>query len=682
MSGNLVLHWNLDRLEADNSVLDETDNHLNGTSAGNPQVVPDEKFGSCLYFDGDGDSFTVPDNAALRLTNYTVEVWIKPEEISGWRGIVGKPGRNYNIWMGGSGYIHHRFKEGTNWNSGAPDTESGSITTNKWHHVAITNDGQMARTYINGIQKAEGAVSGELVVENRSLIVGRQLDDRQQDYYKGRMAHLRLYDNALTPEEIKRDMAQDESAASAFVRSHPIDFELYNQDNHHVLFIGDSTQSQTLFLDIHNSSGQDIVLKDIGQAASSDNHHFELRFRPETLSSANLAQINVATTGWSLDRQADGTALYLLHQGSTTLNAGQKVTLQLTGMNADGRGGTRGTRVELVYKNLHYAGETSSLNGSRLQYLDIVNHQGRRNIPLHVGFVGGNTVLSDSSTPNTLKLRIANLSRDVGLALRQDSRFRISFDVQESGETREWALMAYSDVNGVSLRVAQTHSVSSNWAEPHKTNLGQTVEWTVTPSEDTTLEADGYITLELRDLVALSSIGDANIYINFENIPGYQDEQMTVVVNKSPLLYSNNKVGIGTDTPGGYKLNVKGGNTRLGGTLEVEGDIKLGDNADLFAWATQQKVRIVMGTVERDGTYQGTGFTCERISEGRYRLKFTPPFSQDPIVLTGPGEKVMPIVYPRVWQDGSTLIYCRNLYENPIEDRATDARFYFLAIGS
>jgi len=474
-------------------------------------------------------------------------------------------------------------------NAGAPNTNDGSIIWGNWYHVAITNDGETARTYINGNLVTKGDVGGNLEVDNTPLIVGRNLDESAGQFYKGCMAHIRLYDDALTVDEIRRDMMHDESAASAFVRSHPIGFELYNEDNHHVLYIDDDPAGQALWLDIVNTSNRNIELNDLGQTATPQNHHFELRFRPETLASANSDQIKVVTDGWSLDRrhqqgQAGGDSLYLLYKGSKTLKVAEKTTLKLTGLNADGGGGTRGTRVELISKNTHLSGETALLEDTRLQFLDIVNHRGRRNIPLHVGFVGSDTVLSDGNTPNTLKLRIANVSRDVGLRLSKGSRFRISFDVQQDGETREWALTDYTKVksgssdstekkvDGDSLSVVthQTQGVNSNWAKPKYSNLGQTVEWTIAPNEDTTLEANGYIILELGNLVVPASIGHANIYFNFEDIPGYENEQKTIVVQKSPLLYSNYGVGIGTATPGNYKLNVEGGDTRLGGALTMQ----------------------------------------------------------------------------------------------------------------
>jgi len=124
------------------------------------------------------------------------------------------------------------------------------------------------------------------------------------------------------------------------------------------------------------------------------------------------------------------------------------------------------------------------------------------------------------------------------------------------------------------------------------------------------------------------------------------------------------------------------GNVIIHKDLQIKGDIKLGDGGNLFAWATSQKVRIVMGSVERDGKPNGTGFISERTGVGQYSLKFTPAFSQTPVILTGAGEKALPIVYPNVWGDDCILIYCRNLFDNPVKDQPTDARFYFLAIGS
>jgi len=177
--------------------------------AGNPEIVSDSTFGSAICFDGVGDSITIPDAPHLQLNAYTVALWVKPEgNRQRWTGIIGKPGRNNQIWIHGSGFIHHRFHIKGKTNAGAPDTAPGIVRENTWCHIAITNDGTTAKTYHNGAEVASGDV-GELIVDKTPLIIGRHLDDKQANFFKGRMAHVRIYDRAMAPEEIEADMAAD-----------------------------------------------------------------------------------------------------------------------------------------------------------------------------------------------------------------------------------------------------------------------------------------------------------------------------------------------------------------------------------------------------------------------------------------------------------------------------------------
>jgi hypothetical protein len=542
MSATLILHWPLDTVAVDSRAVDETDHHFNGTPEGDPADTPDAKFGSCLAFDGKNDALTLADNPLLRVTTYTAEAWISPNGRPGnWAGIVGKPGRNYCIYLNPDGYIHHRFATKTNTNDGF-NTRSGSIQWGAWQHVAITNDGHTARTYIDGQLSGEYAFSGELVPYPNRLIVGRDMDDKPQYFYNGRLAHLRIYDAPLTAAEIQRDMAEDESALAVFVRTHPLDFSLYNADQHHVLYIDDDPAGQPMTLDITSTARQDIAFAPLGQQASPQAYHFELRFRAQTLAAA--PQPRVTTPGWSLARSADGASLYLLRTATDPLTPGGALRLRLEGMNADGRAGSRGSRVELLYRALQYAGERSELTGARLQYLDIVNHRGLREIPLHVGFVGGSTVLNGG--PNgKLRLRIANTSRDVAIKLNAKgpvtpaSSFVVSFDLQEANETREWALIAANNAGPAQLSVKAADKVSANWGDPNasKSRLGQSLSWTLSPQQDTEIGADGSLILELSGLQALPALGHANIAVAYKNIPGYQDSSFVIAAERAPLLF-------------------------------------------------------------------------------------------------------------------------------------------------
>ncbi|MEB3826078.1 LamG domain-containing protein, partial [Phormidium sp. CCY1219] len=164
-----------------------------------------------LSFDGVNDWINVPDSTSLRIQDYTVEVWIKPELVPNetWNGIVGKAGRNYNIWLYYEGCILHRFHNAASTDSGTPDTPHKSVTWKEWNHIAISNDGTTAKTYINGEVKAKGPAGGTSIADNTNLCMGRQLDGTYpRDYYKGYMAEVRIWNRARSADEIKATMNQ------------------------------------------------------------------------------------------------------------------------------------------------------------------------------------------------------------------------------------------------------------------------------------------------------------------------------------------------------------------------------------------------------------------------------------------------------------------------------------------
>ena len=159
-----------------------------------------------LNFDGANDFELVPDNPSLRIKNYTVELWLKtngkPNE--SYKGIIGKPGRNFHSWLHNNGYIHHRFHTSISTNAGAPDTPQGSITWSEWNHVAITNDGKRAKTYINGELRADGKVDGSLIADSNELIVGKNIDGNPRNWFNGKLKNIRIWNKARSASEIKK----------------------------------------------------------------------------------------------------------------------------------------------------------------------------------------------------------------------------------------------------------------------------------------------------------------------------------------------------------------------------------------------------------------------------------------------------------------------------------------------
>ncbi|QSQ26374.1 hypothetical protein JY651_16185 [Pyxidicoccus parkwayensis] len=169
-----------------------------------------------LVFDGQDDYIEVPDSESLRIGTYTVEVWCKPRQ-SGrdWMGLFGKRGRNYAVYLNSSGFIHHRFHTPSNTNDGAPNTAPGVVAWNQWNHVAITNDGKVARTYLNGVKLTEGPVQGNLIIDKERVSFGRTADGENNAFYAGEMSEVRLWSSVRSPEELTANMRRRLSGTEA-----------------------------------------------------------------------------------------------------------------------------------------------------------------------------------------------------------------------------------------------------------------------------------------------------------------------------------------------------------------------------------------------------------------------------------------------------------------------------------
>lgn len=614
MSANLVLHWHLDALTPESRAVDTSGNHLNGVVIGDPKNQPDERFGSVLRFGGTADGVTVADTPPLRLTTYTVEAWVKPDPGSR-ADVIGKPPGDFRVILGADGSVQHRFATTERADDGHA-TPAGAVGADAWWYLAVTNDGRTARILVDGVPAGEYTFTGDRVAAQAALLVGT---DGRTAFYAGLLAHVRIYDGALGDLEIQRDMADDKAALAAFVRSHPIDFSLTNQDQQAVLYIDDSPAGQPMTLRIRNTSRQDITPQPLPGEPSAGNHHYALHLRAGTL--AAVPEPRIADPGWSLLRGTDPatgeTVLYLKGDAPAVIRRGESQDLRLEGLNADGADGTRGTRVELTYQRTGYAGERDELTGTRIQFLDIVNHRGLRAIPLAVGFVGGNRVISDGVTASMLRIRLANVSRDTALPFR-GACFTVSVDVQQAGETHEWALVDAGHAARAVLGGLQADKVGADWSITSE-RLGQRVVWTLTPRQETSFAPGGSIVVTLSEVVALASLGQSAIVIGYRNIPGYQDGSVTLLAEKAPLLFSGQNVGIDTSAPEGRLQILNADQDPSGDTLILgptsRSHLRLGYHQD-YSWVQSygSKPLVLNGIGNNVGI--GTATTGARLTVG------------------------------------------------------------------
>ena len=348
------------------------------------------------------------------------------------------------------------------------------------------------------------------------------------------------------------------TAAAPFRRSHPIGFNLEDDDHQNVLYIDSaSTGGRNLQFSVLNTSEESVAFSALTGNVGADNYHLELKFRPGTL--ANEDQIALTgSSDWSfkVEKGDDGTvSLYFLSSSTSEIASGGKLDLTLQNVSADAGGGARGTRVEFKYRNLKYknAAATERLEGTRIEHLSIINQRGKKNIPLHVGFVGSNTVLNDGATQNELVLRIGNASSDpISLAASGGAtpKFILSLD---SGDktSKPWALGTDSEVGGINVQVKFP---GDGWQDVTKSGQSSSPQWEIDiPASLNQLDGQNYLQVKLSSIITDHPSGFTNLYVRYENIPGYWDGQFVCAVEKAPLLYkdlgNNRNVGIGTTAP-------------------------------------------------------------------------------------------------------------------------------------
>jgi hypothetical protein len=372
-----------------------------------------------------------------------------------------------------------------------------------------------------------------------------------------------------------------------FRNSYPIDFDLYDKNQQNVLYIEDRPADQQVKLEITNGSSESIILtpKPGSTPADSTHYHFALRFRPGTLSRASLdgkGKIKLSggrAANWTMSdpvKDANGMdCLYFLAKTQLTFESQKKIIFTLLNVGADGEEGSRVTQMELLYKNMAYKSKPeTNLESTRIAHLSIINHRGNPHIPLHVGFIGSDTVLNDGKTPNTLKLRITNLMRPDAvhpghniLTFKHStdearaSKLILSFDTGD--ESEEGALEKSSVLEDIDILHPTDWKIT-------KIVQAMSAEWILQPeSEDQILAGKDHLELTLSDIISGYPNGRTHLYLRCENIPGYWDGQFVCAIEKQPLVYRGDNVGIGTNQPGA--------------TLQVNGDIKIRDGGWLFS---------------------------------------------------------------------------------------------------
>lgn len=132
----------------------------------------------------------------------------------------------------------------------------------------------------------------------------------------------------------------------------------------------------------------------------------------------------------------------------------------------------------------------------------------------------------------------------------------LSFDTQPA----DWAMGTAAQLKSIAVS-------ADKWVATVPTEQGQTLQWRLTTPTQVALAAGESIQVTLDGLIGRPPSGHARLLLHYENMPGYWDGHLAVVIEKGPLVSRDvtlpngtvdARVGIGVAVPQA-KLHVAGG---------------------------------------------------------------------------------------------------------------------------
>ncbi len=163
------------------------------------------KEGSCLEFNSAyASKATFTDSGNLyplfHAPKYlTTEMWIKPLSVTGVQGLLTKnSSTNYKLYLNGTSIVFSLKIGGTQYT----ETYAAGLTINNWYLLDFTYDGTNMSLYIDGVLKQSWTHAGTITDDGSYNNIYLGWTGSGSEYFSGWMDELRMYNRALTSDEI------------------------------------------------------------------------------------------------------------------------------------------------------------------------------------------------------------------------------------------------------------------------------------------------------------------------------------------------------------------------------------------------------------------------------------------------------------------------------------------------
>ncbi len=171
-----------------------------------------------LSFNGINQYVSVPNNAKFETTTSTVEMWVKPDWITGQ--VVGNPtligvrsstGTRYSI------HLNNGLDRLGSWNGSSYQALPYTFVQGNWYHVAAVMTAATTEFFVNGTSIGVLNIARNASVTGRNLNIGvaEIAGTNLFELFKGEIDEVRVWNTARTASEIQANYGNPISASSA-----------------------------------------------------------------------------------------------------------------------------------------------------------------------------------------------------------------------------------------------------------------------------------------------------------------------------------------------------------------------------------------------------------------------------------------------------------------------------------
>ena len=204
---NLVGWWKLDETSGD-TVFDSSGQNFHGSieNFATNQIGQDGILYKSVEVDGVNDYIDLPTLGFTRASGepLTVTAWIKPSSNTIGRGVIfgsrngSGSGDLFKIEVNNSN--QYVFEYDSTGNGGIA---TGSSISTGWAHIAAIYDGSDIILYINGLEVSRNTGNPNAAIDQDNYQIGKR-SDSNTEYFDGNIDDLRLYNKALSQDEVSR----------------------------------------------------------------------------------------------------------------------------------------------------------------------------------------------------------------------------------------------------------------------------------------------------------------------------------------------------------------------------------------------------------------------------------------------------------------------------------------------